>query len=423
MAFFRRFGLFMVCGVLIESGFAGMLALGDVRSQMPAFFMCYGLAAAGYLFGVWQYRKMPLWGIVGLGVVFRFTLVFMVPGLSDDIYRYVWDGRMQHLGINPYRYAPNEVAHLGEGAIFPNINHAELPTIYPPAAQVLFLLGYVLHPGIWGIKWVVVLADGATVYGLFRLLQVVGANLRVLLIYWWHPLIVVEGAGSGHIDAWGIALLIWALFFLMTMRGKVAFVFLGGAVLIKLLPLVFAPFFVRLNKDWLRHKGGLALILPAVLVLGYLPYAITGAPVLGILGVYAQNWEFNNPVFYLLRSLLNDGLLVRKILGVGLVIWVLILCFKRLCPLWAAYLTSAGFLLLTPTLHPWYAIWLVPFLVFYRQPAWIGFTLLLPLSYHVLIAYQAQGIWREDGWIWGVEFGALIGLGIARAIWLRKWAI
>lgn len=409
-------------GLVIEGGFLGMLVLGDLRSQVPAFFLCYGGAALGYTMGIWHYRAMPLWVIVGFGVVFRLTVFDLSPSLSDDIYRYVWDGKMQFFGINPFRFAPmaKEVAHLRDAVIFPNINHAELPTIYPPVAQGLFLLGYVVQHGVWGMKAVVVMAEGAIVFGVVRVLKLMGGNVRALLIYWWHPLVVVEGAGSGHIDLWGVALLLWAVYFVMTMHGKKAFVFLGGAVLVKFLPLVAWPLLMRLQWDWIRRHVGLLLIFPLIVGLGYVPYAWTGAPVLGSLGIYAENWEFNSPVFDLLRTFLNDGQLSRKILWVGFVVWVMFLVLKRLPPLRGVYFTLAGFLLVTPTLHPWYALWLIPFLVFYRHPAWIVFTLVLPLSYHVLIEYERVGVWQEAMWVRYVEFGALIGTGLVWKFWRQK---
>lgn len=397
--------------------FAGMLALGE---QVPLFFLFYGGAVAGYLGALWGYRRMPLWGIVLFGAVFRLILLPAIPSLSDDVYRYAWDGKVQWFGINPYRYAPVDDAlfHLRDEAVFPHINHAELPTIYPPVAQVLFLIGYALSQNIWGIKILVVLAEGAMVWVLVRLLRMRGCDARALLIYFWHPLVVAEGAGNGHLDAIGATGVMLALFLFLSQRDRMAFVALGGAALIKFLPVAFALFFMRRKSGWIPKNAGAFALLPLVLILGYVPYAYGGAPFLGSLGVYAMHWEFNGLAFGVVRALTGDGSIARWILGCGFAGWVMFLFYRETPPMQAVFGAVAAFLVLTPTLHPWYALYLVPFLCFFRQPAWIGFTLLLGLSYHVLIRHQADGIWEEALWVRGAIFGGLVGVWLI-SLWRR----
>ena len=123
--------------------------------------MLFGIASVAYLIAVWHCEYMPVTVIVIAGIVFRLCLVFSIPALSDDIYRYVWDGRVQWAGINPYEFAPvaEELAHVRDALIFPKINHPELPTIYPPIAQIAFWVGYGISGGILGIKVLLVCAD------------------------------------------------------------------------------------------------------------------------------------------------------------------------------------------------------------------------------------------------------------------------
>ena len=136
-----KVGVLLTAGVLIEACLIGILSQGDLRERVPFFLALFCGATALYLLAVWKSREAPLWLVAVFGLLFRATLLPASPTLSDDIYRYVWDGRVQAAGINPYRYAPasEALAHLRDGTIYPGVNHREIPTIYPPAAQALFL--------------------------------------------------------------------------------------------------------------------------------------------------------------------------------------------------------------------------------------------------------------------------------------------
>ena len=195
----------LLMGLVMAGSFAAMPAWG-----LPAFFVLFGIASVAYLIAVWHCEYMPVTAIVIAGIVFRLCLVFSIPALSDDIYRYVWDGRVQWAGINPYEFAPvaEELAHVRDALIFPKINHPELPTIYPPIAQMAFWVGYGISGGILGIKVLLVCADLIAGWLLICLLRHFEQRPQWVLIYLWHPLIVVEIAGNGHIESLGIAALL-----------------------------------------------------------------------------------------------------------------------------------------------------------------------------------------------------------------------
>ena len=400
----------LLMGLVMTSSFAAMPALGK---QVPVFFVLFGIASVAYLIAVWHCEYVPLTAIVIAAAVFRLSLLFSFPTLSDDIYRYVWDGRVQWAGINPYRFAPlaQELAHVRDALIYPKINHPELPTIYPPIAQIAFWVGYGISGGILGIKVLLACADLIAGWLIVCLLRHFGQRTQWVLIYFWHPLVVVEIAGNGHIESLGIVALLAALYLFLKGRDYIALSALGGAVLVKFFPLVFLPNIVRW-KGWRPTNWPALLMAPCVVLLGYLPYAWTGAPVLGSLGTYAQHWSFNSAVFDVLILLCGDGQIARGIIALLFSSVVLLMIWKRVPLLHCAYLTAAAFVLLTPTLHPWYVLWLIPFLVFYRHPPWIAFSLLVVLSYHILIQYQTRGIWEEAAWVQWVEYGGLILVAI-----------
>ena len=411
----------LVLGGVIELCMIGMLALGDLGANIPIFFVLYAIAGGAYGVGIWQQKKMSLLFIWVFAVVFRVTLLFSMPSLSDDIFRYVWDGRVLAHGINPYLYPPNSEAlmFLRDSSIYPHINHPYLPTIYPPVAQFFFVTIYGIFQSIYGFKLVIILCDLVLGVLLLKLLHRQGKASQAVLVYLWHPLVVIEGAGSGHMDFLGVLILMLVLWMWYVKRDTWAFVGLAGAVLVKFLPIVFMPVLVRWSNKWFPQNWKSILWLPIILVGGYLPFVMMGGPLWGSLGTYTANWAFNSPVFWIMKTFLGDGLLARKVIGGMFIVFVLIVSFFRYTPLAAGFMIVAGFVILTPTLHPWYLVWFIPFLVFYPRYCWIGFSLMVVLAYEVLIRYRSDGIWEESGWVWGIEFGTLLVLGGIGYVWQR----
>jgi hypothetical protein len=232
----------------------------------------------------------------------RLPLIVSPPFLSTDIYRYVWDGRVQASGVNPYRYLPADpaLASLRDTAVYPRINRADYaPTIYPPAAQVVFAAVGVLWSSVAGVKAAMVGFEVLAVLCLLRLLAAAGLPAERVLIYAWNPLPVWAFAGNGHIDAAAIGLLSCALLLLVRRRSGWAGVALGLAIATKFLPAVVAPVF------W-RRRGGWWTVLGAVLAIGvlYVLYSSVGMRMFGFLGGYGSEEGYDSGAgFWLLAGL------------------------------------------------------------------------------------------------------------------------
>ncbi|MDA0747116.1 MAG: hypothetical protein O2954_11390, partial [bacterium] len=374
--------------------------------------------------------------VVLAGVVFRATLLFALPTLSDDLYRYVWDGRVQGAGINPFLHAPisEALAHLRDVAIYPHVNHPEVPTIYPPLAQAFFRLCFFLHPSIWMVKGLLVCVDLLTAWFLLGLIRVFDLNTGRILVYLWNPLLLVEVAGHGHVDILGVFFLIAALLYLHLGGIGRAFFTLALSFLAKFFALCLVPVFWRWTCVKGRGESSLGrilsmlhpgrawpvLIFPVIVLIGYVPFLEAGGQLFGGLQTYAEHWVFNAPVYDGLFMVLGDGEMVRVVIGVLFGAAVLASALSWMPPMQVTFYLIGIFLLLTPTLHPWYLIWMVPFLVFYRSPAWMGFTGLVVLSYVVLIRYAAEGVWEEAGWVRGVEFGGFVLIWLVSYIQKRR---
>jgi hypothetical protein len=345
-------------------------------------------------------RRWPaatLWLVLGVAVAMRLLTLLAPPILSSDIYRYVWDGRVQLAGINPYRYVPaaDELAFLRDQAVYPHINRAEYAhTVYPPAAQAIFAIAAAASPGVFGMKLVMTGFDAVAIGILFVLLRLTGRDPAQLLTYAWLPLPVWEFAGNAHIDAAAAGLLAIALLLAMRSRWILMGIALALAALTKFLPLVTLPAF------WRPWNWRLPLAFAVSVILLYLPYASIGGQVFGFLPGYVTEEGFTSGHGIFLLQLLGTVTalppwasyvyvaLVLAVLG------VLAACFAFSGPLAAApeervvlqanlaVILGAVLLVALSPHYPWYVSWLAPLACLAPQPAVLWMLAAAPLLAH-----------------------------------------
>lgn len=356
-------------------------------------------------------------------VVALFARAIMLIGaedrfyLSDDIYRYVWDGKVNLSGVNPYRFEPTavELAHLKDEVIHPEINYPHLPTIYPPTAQNIFALAYLFGGDkTIGFKLISALFELLTIVAFIvwmRLAQIPRANL---LLYLFSPLILVEFYLSAHLDILAMPFLITALIAVHHNRGGTAGALLALAVTVKFLGLIFAPF---LYRQLPKKERRLFVLSGAVTVaLLYLPY-IPGSDgnFLGSLGEYLETWQFNGSI-YILFYLLFDMTAARIISGAAITLLIGWYYLRRRDFLHGQFLAYGTFLIFTPVFFPWYYVWIFPFVLRNLSPAFIYLSSAVLLSYDVLITLYASGYWQEIIWlrlaIYLPFFGLLLRAGL-----------
>lgn len=334
--------------------------------------------SAIYLGAVWiVIRARPagstLLVVIAFAVLFRLGILFAPPYLSDDIYRYIWDGRVQSAGINPYRYVPSapELAQLRDEQIYPKINRREFaPTIYPPLAEILFLLTTRISESVVWMKLTMLGFEVVAVWAMAQLLTLLGLSRERLLIYAWHPLVVWEFAGSGHVDSIAIAFI--AVAFLAWQRKAD---FLTGftiacATLIKLFPVVLLPALLK------RGRWKVLLVLVITIIVAYLPYLTVGPKaVLGYLPGYAlEQGVVSGEQFYFLHlarklsgaNLPSLAFIIFAALVMGAIACWVILRNKvsREESLKAAMVLATVTTVLFAPHYSWYFAWLVPFLCF-----------------------------------------------------------
>jgi hypothetical protein len=253
------------------------------------------LAAAVYIAAVrlilrYAWPRGTVWIVVGVAIALRLLLLTAPPILSSDIYRYVWDGRVQAAGINPYRYVPADpaLAFLRDPVVYPQINRAGYArTIYPPLAEVVFAVTGRVSDNVTGVRLVMLGFEAVGIICLLRLLPLAGLPRERILIYAWNPLALWSFANDGHVDAIAVGLLGLALLLRARHKDGWAGAALAGAVLAKFFPLVVAPAFLREGNFWRPALAGLLVI-----GCGYALYSSVGVHVLGFLPSYGQEEGF-----------------------------------------------------------------------------------------------------------------------------------
>lgn len=326
-------------------------------------------------------EKPGLLLILAIAIVLRLGALTAPVFLSDDVYRYIWDGRIQAAGINPYRYIPTDpvLAPLRDEAIFPNINRNNYaPTIYPPVAQMLFWLATRLGETVLAVKLIFVAIEAVGIGALLLVLRATGAPKEHILLYAWHPLPVWEIAGSGHVEAAVVAFVALALAAAVTGRRAWSGAMIGAATLVKFFPVVLVPALWRPARSNLGDWRWLAAFI-AVIVVAYLPYIGVGSRVIGFLpGYVAEENLASGGGFWpldLARRAVPVPLAAYLGLAVTVVAGLAIAALRRpsnrLSTLpWATVLATAALFFASPH-YPWYFVWLVALLcVAAWWPAW-----------------------------------------------------
>ena len=315
--------------------------------------------------------------IVTAAIACRLVALFPDPFLSSDVYRYAWDGVVQHAHINPFRYAPGDKALTWLRApnqdLFDNINRRDYAhTIYPPAAQVIFYLVTFINSSVTAMKAAMILLEGLTMWGLVLLLRELGLRREWTLIYAWCPLLIWEIGSSGHVDSIIMAFMVLALLFRYRRQPVLTGIFFALAVLTKFYPLVLFPALYR-RGDW-----KMPATMVAVTVGLYSIYSSVGMGVFGFFGGYMKEEGVDSGQRYFLLDMVhripgfdhvpNRGFVVFAAVVFGAIAWW---AWHTGCKpdspreafLPPAFAFALALMLLFAPHYPWYVAWLIPFLV------------------------------------------------------------
>lgn len=396
----------------------GLLVTFDL-ARWPA--LTYALLATAFAAWVWAVRSWeknatPML-IIAVATLLRLFLLPLPPTLSDDTLRYVWDGRVVRAGFNPYQWAPEaeELAELRD-PMWERMPHKEVPTVYPPLALTVFSLGSLLPFPLVSVKILITLAEILGCYLLLRLAAVRGLPAGRVAWYAWCPLASMEVAGMGHIDGIVVAAQAGAVLWLASGPSKLVHAGVAGAagVLAKLVPLVVLP-------TWARQSGRPWFFLTVtglVLVVAFLPVAISVGGVPPGLVRYGVSWEFNGPLYEPLWRLIDRAEITDEVKGTldklgDATVGDFSLGRERLYPLYhyvypqfmaklillavfgVLYLlvwrdprliegtgrVMSAVVLVTATFYPWYLLWVLPWAALARHRAWLVLAATIQLAY------------------------------------------
>ncbi len=360
------------------------------------------LLAIRELFGTPNFPKRVI--VIGLGLAAMWHVAFLaIPtGSDDDVRRYVWDGRLQRLGYNPYIVVPNDPAvaalHTAETR---TMNHPDLPSPYPPGAQLFFRAVTAIHESAFAMRLAFVICDLFIVVVLFDVLRGTGRGAHWILAYAWNPLLATEVAGSGHIDILGVLLLLISFAALLRRWRAIAAVAFALAIAVKFLPIVLLPLY------WRRVRMRDATLAAAVFALLYLPFLNHGRIPTGSLGSYIQSFRFNDPVFTLLERVATPQVIagLAALIGILVAVW---LRTKSQTPSEDAFAWPiAASLLCAPVVYPWYLLWLLPFVRSKSTLPLIIWTVSIIPTYIVWHLRALGRPWVLPGWVLGLEFGSV----------------
>jgi alpha-1,6-mannosyltransferase len=396
------------CGLVLCACVASFVWEGPPYARIASHLAVYGVAFSAYVAALAVSPGLSRRGLLaalGVALLWRVALVSAPPLLSDDINRYVWEGRVQLHGGNPYRWADRPTAGKWEPLrddVWDGLNHAHYTAVYPPLFE-LFARGVVaVHDSVTAMKAFLVACEVLTLGVLASMLRRRGLGLERLLVLAWSPLALLEIAGSGHNEAFGMLWMVLALFALERGWPLVSALAAGAGFMSKLLPGLVAVAWAR------RYRAAHVAAAAALAALVAWPYLDARGTMLLSLSKYARYWRFNETLFAPLSVLLGShaaavsaGALLTLAVALGL-------AWRRVEPAPAALVVVVASLLLSPNVLEWYALWLVPLLVLVDSPGALLFTGTVCLAYLAYPGWQSGEPWHLGWGMRALEYGPCV---------------
>jgi alpha-1,6-mannosyltransferase len=387
---------------------ASVLVIAITRAPLgsPLFLTCAAVASLAYaaiLARTWREPHAPrklLLGVFAFSLAFRLPLALPLAGADSDMVRYVWDGRVQLLGYNPYLVVPADPAvsgtHTEETRQMPS---ARAHTPYPPGAQLFFRLVVGLHDSSRAMKLALVGCDLLTIVVLWRWLVLTGRNEWLVLAYAWNPLVVLEIAHSGHIDALGALWITASAYWLARRRTALASIAFVLAVATKLLPIVLVPLY------WRRIRVRDAVVGALLFALLYLPFISGTTLPFGAVPNVVAHIRFNGPAFKWIAALGGPQFAALAAVGVGLAValWARWRLDVSNPAAWAWPMAAA--LACAPVIYPWYLLYFTPFLFTAATVPLTLWTITVIPVYIVWDIARHGGRWAVPAGVMAAEYG------------------
>ncbi len=394
---------------------------GNQTVRVASFLALFGLAFAAYLVALAAAPVLSprdLRAALVLAAAWRVALVTAPPLLSDDVNRSVWEGRVQVHGGNPYAWPDRPDSPRWEALrddVWQGLNHRDYTAVYPPLWQLAARAVVTVSDSVTAMKAFLAGCEMLALWPLSFVLDRRGLPRGRLLVLAWSPLALVETAGSGHNEAFGLLLLAFSLAALESGRPLVSAIVAALGFQAKFLPGLLAAAWVRRYRPW--HVAAAA----AVAALLVWPFRGAGRVMLLSLSKYAEIWRFNETLFAPIAAAVGHFAAVQLGAAVTLAL-ALFLAGRRTEPVAAATAVVAATILLGPNVLPWYGLWFLPLLVLREEPAALLFTGTVALAYLVYPAWRSGELWQVGAGIRTLEYlpCALVLLASRKAVPVPK---
>ncbi len=431
----KTFGL-VLCFFLIEASMVRLRTLSDLRLHIVETIATLLLTSLFYLLSAWLLLKVSqdssrlrLRWIVLAAILFRATAFLSSPALTDDLYRYRWEGKLQSAGFNPYLTRPDDprLAPLRD-SLYPAIVGKEFTAVYGPSLEleerawygVVSRLSPDAATQLFWFKAVPAAADLGIIAVLIALLRVRGLPPERVLIYAWCPLPVLEFWASGHHDA--IVLLLLMLAILWSARGREALAgtALSLAALAKFWPALLFPVFTGFRLR--RIATAFAILACATIAVSW-PYWGNVTDNVRFATGFLGGWRNNDSLHAIIAALTPDPYIAKYVTMALTGAAAVIIAALR----WQVEARVLGvivaILALSANVHPWYLTWIIPLLTLYPIPALLLWTALMPLAYSVLIDWSILGVWNGETPMRWLIYGPVAVMLLASAILRRRQTV
>lgn len=394
--------------------------------------LCIAFTGLFMLF-LYLIKKDLNWNVLIIAtILFRLVLLLAIPNLSQDFYRFIWDGRMILNGFNPYLYLPeiyqtpnytipNQAAELVARMGELNASHY---SNYPPLNQLCFAIAALFaNNSILGsiitMRLLIIFADVGVLYFGTKLLKSLKLNPKAIFLYLLNPLIIIELTGNLHFEGIMIFFLIWSLYLFQVHKWKLAAIPLAGSIGLKLLPLLFLPLFFKQLK--LKKLLGFYTIVGVGCALLFAPFISENllSNYSKTIGLWFGTFEFNGSIYLLIREIgyyINGYNIigsVGKVTPLIVILFIVLLSFLRkntsTKQLITTMLFGLSFYLFTAsTVHPWYVAMLLALSVFtkYRFPLVWSFSIILSYSFY------KNEVFTNNYWLIFIEYFLVFGFMI-----------
>lgn len=367
-----------------------------------------------------EFGKEDIKMVLFAAIVLRLVLILQTPVTSDDYYRYLWDGKVQSEGMDPFLYSPLEPTELHDEVIYPNVSFPDIKTIYPPVSQIIFYFGYLISPhNAAGLKIIYMIFDIGIMIYILGCLKKLKLSSSAIILYAFSPLIILEFFLNAHIDIVLIFFMSGCFYFTLNKNLSLSMLFLGLSVLSKTYSLMFLPvlllYFYKQEISLVRiMKNIIFFLLPFSIVYIYREGILN---IFKVMGNYMTHWYSNNLIYKIILFLseltgINDHAVTRKILLIFFVLLYFIILFSTIDFIKKTTFILIFYFLFSHTVHPWYLcvlVMLLPLYISYTSIYWSGIIALTNLT---VFYYLRSGLWEDVFPILLIEYLGVIFLMI-----------